>query len=208
MSAYDPYSYNPMLRAYFVNSDFTNRKTLPNAEVIQAAEANPQAAAHIYSVWGFLDWMRASSPELYSAIVGAGLGDPVAVVARGKVSPDPSLKKSFGEQGRGTLRGMGEFENTPGVIDEGAGYPGGPTVDLVSEWGTRIADLAGKYLQYDTQKQILSVNLKRAEKGLPPIDPGTMAPAVNFGLTTDTRQLVMWAVGGLVVIGAIMALQK
>lgn len=190
---YDPYTYNPVLRSYFVgNGGFANQRKLPPEKVVIAAENNPDAAAHIYSVWGFLDWLQSFSPDFYNVVANAGLAEPAAVVESGAIAPKSGLS------------GMGEFENTPGVMEDvswGAG-------DAVSEWGDRISKLAAQYMQFDTQKRILDLNIKRAEQGLPPVDSGTLAPSVNFGLTSDTRQMMFWAIGGIVAIGIIMAMKK
>lgn len=207
MDTYDPYTYNPMLRAFYVDSNFTNRATLPPAPIVQAAEDDPQAAAHLYSVWAFLDWMRDASPQLYSAIANTPLADPVTVVKTEAIVPRSDSKRPAPSD-TARLQGMaGLGEVTFGdEVTIGADNP--VAKDVVSEWGQRIADLAGKYLQYDTQKQLMNLNIKRAEKGLPPVDPGTLAPQVNVGLSPQAQQIAYLAVGGLVLAGIVAAMRK
>ena len=213
---YDPYSYNPMLRAFYVTSNFTNRDIQPPAVVQAAAADNPQAAQHIYAVWAFLDWMQASNPALYRSIANQApaLVNAPAAVLGGKVSPKADAAPTY----RGTsyaqingLSGLGDMS----VDDYGNAILTGPSAttapaipDTITAWGSQMFDLAGKYLQYDQQRQILKLNITRAEKGLPPIDSSALAPTVNIGASPGVTQLGYLAVGGLVLAGVVAAFSK
>ena len=203
---YDPYTNNPVLASFFVNSNFTNA---PRA-VVDAANANPEAAQHIYAVWNFLDWMKAGSPELYRAVTGEGLADPVAVVTGGGITPGTAQKDASSG-----MAGLFDGDYTPAPPGYDPTNP--PTVNvslpgadqgIATDWGSKVFDIAGKYLQYDSQKQIVALNIKRAEQGLAPIDSGLLGPTVNIGASPAVQQLAYIAVGGLILAGIVSAFSK
>lgn len=57
---------------------------------------------------------------------------------------------------------------------------------------TKLLDLAQgvlpAYLQYEQQKDVLAIQLQRAQAGLPPLETGQYAPAVQIGLDQETIQ--------------------
>lgn len=55
------------------------------------------------------------------------------------------------------------------------------------------------------QRQILKTQLERARQGLPPLQPSEYAPAVNVGLSPQTRSLLIY--GGLALV-AVMLLRR
>lgn len=55
------------------------------------------------------------------------------------------------------------------------------------------------------QRQILKAQLERARQGLPPLQPSEYAPAVNVGLSPQTRNLLIY--GGLALV-AVMLLRR
>lgn len=209
MNAYNPYTYSPMLRAFFVNSDFPQAKPVP-PQIVAAAAEMPQAAQHVYSVWNFLSWLQDANPALYNVIANTPLADPVQVVSSGQLTPGgkPVAKTA----GRG-MGGLGDVYEDAAIAEANANGGMVPTVpsaggDIYTQWGSKVFDLAGKYLQYDSQRQIVALNIKRAEQGLAPIDSGALAPQVNVGLSKNVQTLAYVAVGGLVVAGLVGAFAK
>lgn len=202
MNQYDPYTYNPMMRAFFVNSDFPQAKPVP-PQIVAAAAQMPQAAQHVYSVWNFLSWLQDANPALYNVIANTPLADPVAVVASGQLSPGGKPVVKTGPKGMGGL-GSDWSEGEAAAAKVAASIP----EDIYTQWGSKVFDLAGKYLQYDSQKQIVALNIKRAEQGLAPIDSGLLAPTVNVGVSKNVQTLAYVAVGGLVVAGLVGAFAK
>lgn len=52
------------------------------------------------------------------------------------------------------------------------------------------------------QRQIIKAQLERASKGLPPLQPSEYAPAVNVGLSPQTRNLLMY--GGIALVAVLL----
>lgn len=182
---YDPYTYNPMLRSFFVTGNFS---TLPDKAAKVAAE-RPELSMHINAVWNFLSWMKNSSPELYNIITNQRpeLVDPAEVVASGALSPDAATS---------TLAGMGEVEAT--ATDA-------PATSWGQEFLNTLKNIAPAYFSFKTQSDLMKTNLRRAELGLDPIDSQTVAPTVNVGVSNDVRTIGYLAVGGLVLVGLLTA---
>ena len=57
----------------------------------------------------------------------------------------------------------------------------------------------------DYQRRILNAQLERARQGLPPMQPSEYAPAINVGLSPQTRNLLIY--GGLALV-AVMLLRR
>lgn len=201
MQTFNPYTYQPMMRHFYEGA------ILPQAaaKAEQAARDNPSLAKHINSVWQFIGWMKNSNPTLYAAISNnrPDLLDPGTVVLTGSLAPNG--KKNT------TVKGMGAIVtgvNGPVDTDEwwNPASSSNSTVSANTSWGQQIADFAGKYLLLDQQRKIMDVNLKRAEQGLDPID--NVGAAVNVGITGDVKNMIMLAIGGVVLIGALSAMRK
>jgi len=87
------------------------------------------------------------------------------------------------------------------------------TTDENGAWYSDILDFAKEavpaYLAYDAQKDLMDLNMTRAEQGLDPIDPGLTAPQIRVvhDLPPETRSILdsfkmgggilMWAALGL-----------
>lgn len=142
----------------------------------------------------FLAWAQRFSPE-YAAAIVERVGDAP------KAGPLNALGESWN-----MLGGLGEdIDAATGVTTTIAtSTTTGGSGDFFSfEWANKALDVAAKaipaYFQYDTQKQLMDLNITRAKNGLPPIDPGVVAPQVKviMDLPPDVRgQLDKWRVGG------------
>lgn len=207
MSGYDPFTYNAKLRSFFVTGNFSS---MPDHTAKVAAE-NPSLAKHINSVWSFMEWMRNSSPALYNAITNQKpeLADPATVVTSGKLSPNG--KKPAASTGV-KLNGMGDY--SPFALTDDQGLPPDGTSTSaggapVTSWGQDLISFTKavlpSYYQAQAQRDLLNINIKRAEQGLPPIDSGAVAPQVNVGVSPGVQQLGYLAVGGLVLFGLFSA---
>lgn len=177
---YDPFTYQPMLRYFYEGGP------VPQAVAAIAAEF-PEAAAQVRSVWQLSEWMQTYLPDAYAMVSGnrPDLLDPGSVIASGSLVPTA-----------GAI--------APGLAGLGEVAPNEP----VTDWGKQLLDLAKTYLQVDTQRDLLKANISLAERGLPPINAGSIAPQVNVGLSGDMQKLAMVAVGGLVLAGLISAVRK
>jgi hypothetical protein len=177
---YDPFTYQPMLRYFYEGGP------VPQAVSAIAAEF-PEAAAQVRSVWQFSEWMKTYLPDAYAIVSGRrpDLLDPGSVIASGSITPAP-----------GAI--------APGLAGLGQTAPDTP----VTDWGKQLLDLAKTYLQVDTQRDLLKANIALAEKGLPPINAGSIAPQVNVGLSGDVQKIAMLGLGGLVVVGIVSALRR
>lgn len=85
----------------------------------------------------------------------------------------------------------------PGFTDQmpGQAQPGESWIDTATKLMTTL-------IMTDQQRRLMSVNLDRARKGLPPIDAASYGMGVNVGLSPATRQLVV--IGGLVLAGLLV----
>lgn len=139
---------------------------------------------HVRSVWSFAEWMRDNFPDVFALVsqTRPDLLEPGVVVASGALAPSGS-----------GLAGLSEVVNAS---------------DPVTDWGKQLLDLAKTYLQVDTQRDLLKANISLAERGLPPINSASLAPQVNFGLSSDMQKLAMFGVAGLVVAGLVSAFRK
>ena len=157
---------------------------------------NPQVAAfygmasqHETAVERFATWMRNRWPDAYARMMAEKpelLNARRAIIAEKLTVPVETLQ---------------------GLADGTA-----PTDGAVTTWGQDILDFFKEalpsYYQARAQKDLLEVNLRRAEQGLAPIDAGAIAPQVNVGASSDMMQLGYIAVGGLVLVGLFSAFSK
>lgn len=87
-----------------------------------------------------------------------------------------------------------------------------------SKFAEGLTSLGTAYLGYKGQQNVLDINLRRAQQGLPPIDPATGAPTVRTAITLSPEvlarlqgagagltQVAIWGGIGLV---AVMLLKK
>jgi len=78
--------------------------------------------------------------------------------------------------------------------------------DPSTTWGTQLLDIIKVAVPAYQQQQLFKLQIKRAEQGLDPVDPGLIAPTVNVDLpvaakkqiTVVTMAVVAAAVGLLV----------
>jgi hypothetical protein len=178
---FNTFAYQPILARAF-----SNAPALPDA-VARAAAENPDKAQHITSVWQFAEWLKTSSPQIYDIVSRRKpeLLDAPQAVASGKLGAM--------QWGPGGIGGLGQAAES--------GEQG-----VITQWGSQLLDLAKGYMVYDAQKDLMRTNISRAERGLPPIDPGVIAPQVQVGVAPNVQTLMYVALAGLVVVGLTAAL--
>lgn len=146
-------------------------------------------APHEGAVNQFAAWLKGVNPNAYNAVARA----------------NPSLFDGQRAVRSGSLSGMGFV-----IADDselvGAGVP--QSTSPITQWGNQLLDLAKGYMAYDMQRDLLQVNLARAEKGLPPISSSSLAPTLNMGISPDVQRLGFIAVGGLVLVGLFSAFKR
>lgn len=67
-------------------------------------------------------------------------------------------------------------------------------------WWETAAKVASTLIMANYQREMLNVQLDRAQKGLPPIDAAQYGIGVNVGLSANTQKLLLFgaiAIGGL-----------
>lgn len=177
MRGYDPYTYRPMMRYFYQGAP------LPS-DIADAVSANPRAANHIQAVFGFTQWLNERFPAVSQslAIRNPRALDAVKAVKGGSVSPTTS---------KSGLSGLGD------IVDSS------PATD----WGKVIADTAKSVLAFKSQQDIVNLNIKRAEQGLPPIDSGSVAPQLNVGLSPQVQTMMLWGFGGLLALGIVSVMK-
>ena len=69
-------------------------------------------------------------------------------------------------------------------------------------WISAISRAMTTVAMADYQRQILKAQLDRARQGLPPLQPSEYAPAINVGLSAQTRSLLLY--GGLALVAVLL----
>lgn len=69
-------------------------------------------------------------------------------------------------------------------------------------WISAISRAMTTVAMAETQRQILKAQLDRARQGLPPLQPSEYAPAINVGLSPQTRNLLLY--GGLALVAVLL----
>lgn len=72
-------------------------------------------------------------------------------------------------------------------------------------WINAISRAMTTVAMADYQRRILNAQLERARQGLPPLQPSEYAPAINVGLSPQTRNLLIY--GGLA-LAAVLLLRR
>ena len=142
---------------------------------------------HYGAVGQFAEWLRANAPAAYAKVAAAR---PDLLNAKSALA-GMTASGANGVQRPGGLAGLGDAGESP-----------------ITSWGNQLLDLAKGYMAYDAQKDLLAVNLSRAERGQPPISAGSIAPQVNVGVSPEMQQLSYVAVGGLLLFGLVSAFRK
>jgi len=141
-------------------------------------------------------------PDVWSNInlKNSALLDAGKAVLSGKVTANGKTTTATGMSGMGDIT-VGDYTVTDSGDVTGTASSTPPVVpsgNIVTDWGKSVMDFAKSYLTYDSQKQLLAANIKRAEMGLPPLDASQYGLGVNVGLSPATQNLV---IGGLVILG-------
>ena len=127
----------------------------------------------------------------------------------GEAPPNGGLNQLGQSWGLGNAAGNGPVPTTTTTEDTGA-----------FSWAREIFSTAKEVIpavfQYRTQEQIMDMNIERARQGLPPIDPGVVAPQVRHivDVPPEYRPVVQQAgqtmnlilIGGLA-LGAVLLLR-
>jgi len=69
-------------------------------------------------------------------------------------------------------------------------------------WISAISRAMTTVAMADYQRRILNAQLERARQGLPPLQPSEYSPAINVGLSPQTRSLLIY--GGLALVAVLL----
>lgn len=69
-------------------------------------------------------------------------------------------------------------------------------------WISAISRAMTTVAMADYQRRILNAQLERARQGLPPLQPSEYAPAINVGLSPQTRNLLIY--GGIALVAVLL----
>lgn len=72
-------------------------------------------------------------------------------------------------------------------------------------WINAISRAMTTVAMADYQRRVINAQLERARQGLPPLQPSEYAPAINVGLSPQTRNLLIY--GGLA-LAAVLLLRR
>lgn len=151
-------------------------------------------------------WMQEFAPEMAASVIErVGEAPPTGGLNQLGAAWDmfyPSMYyPDTGYRGRWHTPGehLGQIDPFGGV-----GTPTTSTNETETDWASKLFSFAEQaipaYLAYDAQKDIMEMNIARAEQGLDPIDPGVTAPQVRVvhDIPPETRQEIdRWKMGGM-----------
>ena len=75
-------------------------------------------------------------------------------------------------------------------------------------WIDSLARLLPVLAATDQQRKILQIQTERARQGLPPLDASQYGVGVNVGLSSDTKQLMGYALAGVALLVVPMLLKR
>ncbi len=129
----------------------------------------------------FLSWLKRYSPAMYSHVMsrigsppGAGI---FALNELNGIGPG-AFPGAFPGSG---LLDFGQVDPWGGV-GVSASPPASSTggfMDYINQAFETAQQAIPAYFQYKTQSDIMEMNIARAKQGLPPVDPGVVAPQVK-----------------------------
>lgn len=139
----------------------------------------------------FMSWLKRFEPRAY-AYVKSRVGSP----------PNEGIFAA--------LNTFGQVDPYGGVGVPTASPPASSTggwMDYINSALSVAKEAIPAYFQYETQKDLMEMNIERAKQGLPPIDPGVVAPQVKVihDVPPEAQQAIsQFKVGGNVLLwGAI-----
>jgi hypothetical protein len=110
----------------------------------------------------FVAWLDKFSPEMAAAVVQRV----------GEAPKNGPLNN---------LSGLWEMGQFPG--EDASATSSTKTTGFSFSWASDLLNVAKEvvpaYMAYDAQKDLMAMNIERAKQGLPPIDPGVVAPQVT-----------------------------
>jgi hypothetical protein len=81
---------------------------------------------------------------------------------------------------------------------------GASTVQAAStsgqSWVQTLSNLASSLVLANSQRQLLNVQLQRAQQGLPPLDASQVGLGVSVGISSQTQKLVMLGGAALLIV--------
>ena len=161
---------------------------------------------------GFLAWLAAVHPNVYSAVEVAQ-PDIVDAIETAKVSPGARLNGLNFASNPEWAWNLGSVASPvpAGPVDASPGsviVPGTGVSNSIQSLIQTVTQAGAAYLSLDQQKRVLKMQLDRARQGLPPLDVGAYLDpnqGLNVGLNTGTQRTLLYVVGGL---GAVFLLSR
>lgn len=122
-------------------------------------------------------------------------------------SPQISGLGRVGDVSTGDQYTWDDYPMQQATADAAAGVDvSAPWYQDLLQFGTQAMQA---YTQFRSQDALMELNVERARRGLPPIDPTAYGPAVGVGLDARTRELLQYAlIGGAVLIVLPMILKR
>jgi hypothetical protein len=118
----------------------------------------------------FLDWLKQRQPEVFANL---------AYTRPDLVSPEMMFESA------GFL---GDVETDPETATEAQ--------SILDRSLDTLQKLLPTYYQYQTQRQLIDLNIERAKQGLTPVDSGTLAPTVKVGVSSDIQRMLTFGLVG------------
>ena len=109
---------------------------------------------------------------------------------------NPGLILAAANVKTGRMAGMADATQTATAIVENASTNPGMLDSLAANLDKILASI----VSYRQSEKILDVNLQRAKQGLPPINAESVAPTVNFGVSSSVTNLILMGVGILALV--------
>lgn len=147
------------------------------------------------NMMAFLGWLQTFDPEMHAMVVER----------IGEAPPASGLVRSANR-----LNGLGQFDLTSIFGGEDEAATGSTTTTASKPWWEAgieaIKSVGTGVLQYQTQKDLIELQMKRIEDGKPPIDTALISPTVRVQADLppaiqkdirDMKQGTLLAIGGV-----------
>ena len=154
----------------------------------------------------FLAWAQEWAPEWHAKIVEVvGEAPPASPLAQLGEVWGHRYSGSWGEApGTQIMDLHGEKPGLVPVGTYGLGQAEAPAPAPEPSWADKLFSFAEKaipaYFAYETQKDVSKINVERAKQGMPPVDPGAIAPQVKVVHDVSApmqREIQQFKLGGV-----------
>ena len=130
----------------------------------------------------FVEWLKANQPEVYNGI---------AYSRPDLVTPDMLFET-------GGFLGDAE-QSAESAVD---------AQSILDKSLDTLQKLLPSYYQYQSQRQLIDLNIERAKQGLAPVDSSLVGPTLKVGMSSDMQRIAVIGLLGFFGLGALSLLTR